>query len=95
MNEKIQQLIPILEYLKGSWNYAEPLLSVLQSGNITEERLDTLIQLFSHSLATLEKKEYEGKTLFFQEVLNEAKQREILEKQNEQKKQEDIIATMS
>ena len=94
MNEKIQQLIPILEYLKGSWNYAEPLLSVLQSGNITEERLDTLIELFSHSLTTLEKKEYEGKTLFFQEVLTEAKQREILEKQKEQKKQEDIIATM-
>ena len=95
MNEKVKKIIPILEDLLGSWEYAEPLLSVLRSWNITEDKLDSLIELFSHSLVTLEKKEYEGKTLFFQEVLNEAKQREILEKQKEQKKQEDILATMS
>lgn len=94
VNEKIQQLIPILEDLKGSWDYAEPLLSVIQSGNITEEKLDRLIQLLSYSLTSLGKKEYEGKNLFFQEIINEAKQREMLEKQKEQKQEENIIATM-
>lgn len=94
MNEKVQQLIPILEDLKGSWDYAEPLLMVLQSGNITEEKLDNLIALFSHSLSVLQKKEYEWKSLFFQEIINEAKQREILEKQKEQKQEENILATM-
>ena len=94
MNEKIQQLIPILEDLKGSWDFSEPLLAVLQSWNITEEKLNTIITLFSNSLTTLEKKEYEGKTLFFGEIINEAKQREVLEKQNEQKQQENILTTM-
>ena len=94
MNEKIQQLIPILEDLKGSWDYAEPLLVVLQSWNITEEKLNTLIALFSHSLTTLGKKEYEWKSLFFQEIINEAKQKETLEKQREQRQEENILATM-
>lgn len=94
MNEKIQQIIPILQDLRGSWDYAEPLLSVLQSWNITEERLDSLIALFSHSLTTLQKKEYEWKSLFFQEIINEAKQREILEKQKEQRQEENILATI-
>jgi len=31
MDEKILGLIPILEDLKGSWDFAEPLLEVLQS----------------------------------------------------------------
>lgn len=94
MDEKILGLIPILEDLKGSWDFAEPLLAVLQSWNITEEKLSTLITLFSNSLTTLEKKEYEGKTLFFGEIINEAKQREILEKQNEQRQEENILSTM-
>jgi hypothetical protein len=94
VNEKIQQIIPILQDLRGSWDYAEPLLVVLQSWNITEEKLNTLIALFSHSLTTLQKKEYEWKSLFFQEIINEAKQREILEKQKEQKQEENILATM-
>ncbi len=94
MDEKILGLIHILEDLKGSWDFAEPLLAVLQSWNITEEKLNTLITLFSNSLTTLEKKEYEGKTLFFGEIINEAKQREILEKQNEQRQEENILSTM-
>ncbi len=94
MNEKIQQLIPILEDLKGSWDYAEPLLIVLQSWHITEDKLDMLIFLLTHSLKTLKNKEYEGKTQFFQEVINEAKQREKIEKQKEQQKEENLFATM-
>lgn len=94
MNEKTVQLIPIIEDLKGSWDYAEPLLAVLQSWNIPEEKLDALIALFSHSLITLGKKEYEWKSLFFAEIINEAKQRETLEKQKEQKHEENIFATM-
>lgn len=94
MNEKIQQLIPILENLKGSWDYAEPLLSVIQSGNITEDKLDTLISLLTHSLNTLKDKEYKGKSLFFQEIINEAKQREKIEKQKEQKQEDIFLATM-
>lgn len=94
MNEKIQQLIPILESLKGSWDYAEPLLSVIQSWNITEEKLNTLISLLTHSLNTLKDKEYKGKSLFFQEIINEAKQKEILEKQKEQKQEDIFFAIM-
>jgi hypothetical protein len=94
VNEKIQQLISILEDLRGSWDYAEPLLWVLYSWHITEDKLDTLIALFSQSLKTLINKEYEGKAQFFQEVINEAKQREKLEQQKEQKQEENILATM-
>ena len=94
MNEKIQKLIPILEILKGSWNYAEPLLWVIQSWNITEDRLDMLISLLSHSQETLINKEYEGKNLFFQEIIKEAKQKEIQEKQIEQKQEDILLATM-
>ena len=88
MQEKIDQLIPILEDLRGSWEYAEPLLSVLRSWHITPDKLDTFIQLFSRSLTRLQEKEYEWKSLFFGEIINEAKQREILEKQKEQKLKE-------
>ncbi len=94
MNEKIQKLIPILENLKGSWDYTEPLLSVIQSWNITEEKLDTLISLLSHSQMTLIDKEYEGKNLFFQEIINEAKQRELQEKQIELKQESIFLTTM-
>jgi hypothetical protein len=94
VNEKIVQIIPILEDLRGSCDYAEPLLSVLQSWNITEERLDALIALLSHSLNTLGKKEYEWKSFFFQEIIYESKQRELLEKQKEQRQEENILATM-
>jgi hypothetical protein len=94
VNEKIQQLIPILGILKGSWNYAEPLLWVIQSWNITEDKLDTLISYLSHSQQTLIDKEYEGKNLFFQEIINEAKQRELQEKQIEQKQEDIFLTTM-
>ena len=53
-----------------------------------------LIFLLTHSLKTLKNKEYEGKTQFFQEVINEAKQREKIEKQKEQQKEENLFATM-
>ena len=75
-------------------DYAEPLLIVLQSWHITEDKLDMLIFLLTHSLKTLKNKEYEGKTQFFQEVINEAKQREKIEKQKEQQKEENLFATM-
>ena len=94
MDEKIEQLIPILTDLQGSWEYAEPLLEVLYSWRITVEKVDTLISLLSHSLSTLKHREYLGKTLFFQEVINESKQREIREQQKEQKQEADILANI-
>lgn len=94
MDEKIQQLIPILTDLQGSWEYADPLLQVLYSWHITIEKLDTLISLLSHSLSILKNREYSGKTQFFQEVINEAKQREIREQQREQKQEADILANI-
>lgn len=43
---------------------------------------------------TLIDKEYEGKNLFFQEIINEAKQRELQEKQIELKQESIFLTTM-
>ena len=94
MNDKIQQLIPILVGLKDSWEFANPLLEILQSWAVTEEKLDNLIRLLNVALEKVKWTDFEIKFLFILELLRQIQEEEQKSRMEEQRQALEIITKM-